>query len=67
MQLCVEMGWFHAKHFKGLKPNVAIAADMDASMKASAASAARALRQSVGNALVATTLWMADEDNYSRT
>lgn len=66
--LCIEMNWLRAKHFGGLKPaKLDNEADMDAAMKSSAASAAKALRQSAGNALVATTLWMSDGDNYWRT
>lgn len=68
LDLCIEMDWLRVKHFKGLKPaKLDNEADMDANMKASAAAAAKTLRQSAGNAMVATTLWMSDTDNYWRT
>lgn len=68
LHLCLEMSWLRSKHFCGLhQAKLDNEADLDATMKSSAGAAAKALRQSAGKALLATTLWMTDEDNYWRS
>eukprot|EP00972_Heterocapsa_arctica_P083215 12262020-Heterocapsa_arctica.AAC.1 len=65
------MDWLREKHFQGLRApepadGAAPVGPAGAAMKANAAAIAKALRQSAGNALVATTVWMGERGNYDR-